>query len=65
MAQHESGSDWCEPDLAATCVRPATGFIPQPRLVVEVVWLSTEREDRTAKLDFCESFPGLEAVLPA
>jgi Uma2 family endonuclease len=46
-----------------TCVRPEEGFISQPRLVVEVLSPSTEKDDRTTKLDFYETFPTLEAVL--
>jgi hypothetical protein len=37
------------------------GLIAEPRFVVEVLSPSTEKEDRTIKLDFHESFPSLEA----
>jgi Uma2 family endonuclease len=37
-----------------TCVRPAKGYFLDPRLVVEVLSPSTEKEDRTTKLDFYE-----------
>lgn len=63
VARDDSGRDWREPDLVVTCTRPADGFLPSPRLVIEVLSPSTEREDRTTKLDFYESFRSLEAVL--
>lgn len=46
-----------------TCQRPERDYYAAPRLVIEVLSPSTEREDRTTKLDFYESFPSLEAVL--
>lgn len=46
-----------------TCHRPVHAYYAAPRLVIEVLSPSTEREDRTTKLDFYESFPSLEAVL--
>lgn len=63
VARDDSGRDWREPDLVVTCKRPADGFLPSPRLVVEILSPSTEREDRTTKLDFYEGFASLEAVL--
>ncbi|MEK0082617.1 Uma2 family endonuclease [Benzoatithermus flavus] len=63
VAHGEDDRTWREPDLVVTCKRPAEGFIAEPRFVVEVLSPSTEREDRTVKLDFYESFPTLEAVL--
>lgn len=54
---------WREPDLVVTCQRPEPGFVAAPRLVVEVLSPSTEHADRTSKLDFYETVPGLEAIL--
>ena len=63
VAHGEEGRTWREPDLVVTCKRPGEGFIAEPRLIVEVLSPSTEKEDRTTKLDFYESFPSLEAIL--
>jgi Uma2 family endonuclease len=51
------------PDVFVTCgPTPEQAFL-DPRLVVEVLSPATEREDRTAKLDFYKSLPSVEAVL--
>lgn len=63
VARSESDYSWREPDLMVTCQRPERDYYAAPRLVIEVLSPSTEREDRTTKLDFYESFPSLEAVL--
>lgn len=52
-----------QPDIFVTCVRPAKGYFLEPRLVVEILSPSTEREDRTTKLDFYESLPSAPAIL--
>lgn len=63
VALGEDGADWREPDLVVTCRAPARSFIPHPRLVTEVLSPATEKDDRTTKLDFYESFPSLAAIL--
>jgi Uma2 family endonuclease len=63
VAESDDGSTWREPDLVVTCVRPEQGYIQSPRLIVEVLSPSTEKDDRTTKLDFYETLPTLEAVL--
>ena len=63
IAVDNSGRDWRMPDLVVTCVRPEEHYIQRPRLVVEVLSPSTEKDDRTTKLDFYETLPSLEAVL--
>src|SRR5919206_1374165 len=51
------------PDVFVTCgPTPEQAFL-DPWLVVEVLSPATEREDRTAKLDFYKSLPSVEAVL--
>jgi Uma2 family endonuclease len=51
------------PDVFVTCgPTPEQAFL-DPRLVVEVLSPTTERDDRTAKLDFYKSLPSVEAVL--
>ena len=63
VARSESDHSWREPDLMVTCHPPVHAYYAAPWLVIEVLSPSTEREDRTTKLDFYESFPSLEAVL--
>lgn len=63
VAADEHGRNWREPDLVVTCVRPEEGYIRSPRLIVEVLSPSTEKEDRTVKLDFYETFASLTAIL--
>ena len=63
MAASDEGRHWREPDVVVTCVRPEAGYIRSPRLVVEVLSPSTEKDDRTTKLDFYETLPSLEAIL--
>ena len=51
------------PDVFVTCgPTPEQAFL-DPRLVVEVLSPATERDDRTAKLDFYKSLSSVEAVL--
>jgi len=59
----ESERNWRQPYILVTCVRPAKGYFLDPRLVVEVLSPSTEKEDRTTKLDFYESLPSAPAIL--
>lgn len=63
VALGDGGTDWREPDLVVTCRPPARRFILCPRLVTEVLSPSTEKDDRTTKLDFYESFPSPAAIL--
>ena len=53
---------WRIPDIFVSCVA-GDGYSHQPRLIIEVLSPSTEREDRTAKLDFYKTFSSLEAIL--
>jgi Uma2 family endonuclease len=51
------------PDVFVTCgPTPEQAFL-DTRLIVEVLSPTTERDDRTAKLDFYKSLPSVEAVL--
>jgi Uma2 family endonuclease len=63
VAVDEKGHTWRQPDAIVTCVQPAKGFFRKPRLIVEVLSPSTEKEDRTTKLDFYDSLPGVETIL--
>ena len=58
----EDDHTWREPDIFVLCGQ-GEGFTRAPRLVVEVLSPSTEKEDRTRKLDFYRRFLSLEAVL--
>lgn len=57
-----SETTWRIPDIFVSCVA-GDGYSHQPRLIIEVLSPSTEREDRTAKLDFYKTFQGLQAIL--
>jgi Uma2 family endonuclease len=63
VAVGDEGGDWREPDILVTCVRPQGGYVCSPRLVVEVLSPSTEKEDRTTKLDFYETIDSLASIL--
>ncbi len=63
VAVDEKGQTWRQPDAIVTCVQPAKGFFREPRLIAEVLSPATEKDDRTTKLDFYDSLPGVETVL--
>ena len=63
VAESDDGTTWREPDIVVTCVRPDGAYVKTPRMLVEVLSPSTEKDDRTTKLDFYETLPSLEAVL--
>ena len=63
VAISDAGTTWRQPDLIVNCARPSKGYYKSPRLVVEVLSPSTEKDDRTTKLDFYESLPSVEAIL--
>ena len=51
------------PDVFVTCEATPEHLFSAPRLVVEVLSPSTEKDDRTAKLDFYKSLPSVTAIL--
>src|SRR5918993_4176693 len=51
------------PDVLVTCEPTPERYFRAPRLVVEVLSSTTEKDDRTDKLDFHHSLPSVEAVL--
>ena len=64
LAQTLDASTYRIPDIFVTCSAPSTdAFFDEPRLVIEILSPSTEREDRTAKLDFYKTFASLEVIL--
>lgn len=58
----ETDDTWREPDLFVAC-GGREGFSRTPRLIVEILYPSTEKEDRTRKLDFYRRFESVEAIL--
>lgn len=53
-----------EPDVYVTCGPTPEHIFLDARIVVEVLSPSTERDDRAVKLDFYETLPSIEAVIP-
>lgn len=56
----EGDDTWREPDIFISC--GPDGFSRVPRLVIEVLSPSAEKEDRTRKLDFYRGFESVEAI---
>ncbi len=52
-----------EPDVFVTCEPTPEHIFLNARVVVEVLSPSTEKDDRTVKLDFYQTLPAVEAVL--
>ena len=63
VARAEEDDQFRIPDLIVTCEPTPPVYFREPRLVVEVLSPSTEKEDRTDKLDLYRSLPSVEAVL--
>lgn len=63
VARDEADHEFRLPDVFVTCEPTPAQFFRSPRLVVEVLSPSTEKDDRTVKLDFYQSLPSVEAVL--
>ena len=63
VARHDRDDQFRLPDVFVTCEATPTTYFREPRLVVEVLSPSTEREDRTEKLDFYRSLASVEMVL--
>lgn len=51
------------PDVFVTCEPVPEHIFSSPRLIVEVLSPSTEKDDRTVKLDFYKSLEAVQAVL--
>lgn len=63
LARSNDDDEYRIPDVLVTCAPPGRYYFEQPRLAAEILSPSTEREDRTAKLDFYKSLPSVEVVL--
>lgn len=61
---HRDHDDQCRiPDVFVSCEPLPPRHFSSPRLIVEVLSPSTEKEDRTDKLDFYKSFGSVELIL--
>jgi Uma2 family endonuclease len=63
VARADAEDEFRLPDVFVTCAPTPERYFRAPRLVVEVLSPSTEKDDRTDKLDFYRSLPLVEAVL--
>ena len=63
VALSDEDDDYRLPDVFVSCAEFRENYFDQPRLLIEVLSLSTAKDDRTTKLDFYKSFPGAEAVM--
>ncbi|MEK0083640.1 Uma2 family endonuclease [Benzoatithermus flavus] len=63
VARSDDDDEYRIPDVLVSCVGSGERTFDEPRLVAEVLSSSTEKEDRTAKLDFYRSLPSVEIIL--
>lgn len=63
VARDEDDAEFRLPDVFVSCEALPPLFFRQPRLIVEVLSPSTEKDDRTDKLDFYRSLRSVEAVV--
>lgn len=63
VARSEDDDEFRLPDVFVSCEPTPPAFFRQPRLIVEILSPSTEKEDRTDKLDFYRSLGSVEAVV--
>jgi Uma2 family endonuclease len=63
VALSEDDDECRLPDVLVTCEPVPERIFDAPRLIVEVLSPSTEKDDRTDKLDFYKSIPSVETVL--
>jgi Uma2 family endonuclease len=63
VARDEADDQLRLPDVFVTCEPTRERYFRAPRLIVEVLSPSTEKDDRTEKLDFYQSLSSVEAVL--
>lgn len=63
VARQESDDEYRLPDLFVSCEPTPEHYFRYPQLIVEVLSPSTEKEDRTDKLDFYRSLPSVTAIV--
>ncbi len=63
VARTDDDDEFRLPDVFVSCEPTPPVYFHEPRLIVEVLSPSTEKVDRTEKLDFYRSLNSVEAVL--
>jgi Uma2 family endonuclease len=63
IARDEADDECRIPDLFVTCEATPEHLFMAPSIVVEILSPTTEKDDRTEKLDFYKSLPTVQAVL--
>ena len=63
VARRDNDDEFRLPDVIVSCEPTPRVYFQQPCLIVEVLSPSTEKEDRTDKLDFYRSLESVEAVV--
>lgn len=63
VARSKSDDEFRLPDVFVSCEPTPDYYFRSPRLVVEILSPSTEKEDRTEKLDFYQALPSVESIL--
>lgn len=63
VARSDDDDEHRIPDILVSCVPPGHHYFDRPRLIAEILSPSTEKDDRTAKLDFYRSLPSVEIIL--
>lgn len=63
VARRETDDQFRIPDAFVTCEPTPSHYYRSPRVIIEVLSPSTEREDRTDKLDFYRSIASVEMVI--
>jgi len=63
VARADADDQFRLPDVLVTCEPTPERYFRAPRLIVEVLSPSSEKDDRTDKLDFYQSLPSVEAIL--
>lgn len=63
VARGDHDDEFRLPDVIVSCEPTPRVYFRQPRLIVEVLSPSTEKDDRTDKLDFYRSLGSAEAVV--
>jgi Uma2 family endonuclease len=63
VARSEADDQFRLPDVFVSCEPTPPAYFREPRLVAEVLSPSSEKDDRTDRLDFYRSLPSVEAIV--
>ena len=63
LARDDGDDEYRLPDVFVSCTPAGRWYFERPRLVAEVLSGSTEKEDRSTKLDFYRSFATVQAIM--